>query len=146
MHYWENKETLPQDVNLPAYIFTIIKNKSLNYLRDQNTHKRIEDRMKTHQERLLQENIISLESCDPKYLFSEEAQAIINDVLKSLPEKTREIFVRSRFRNQSYKEIASELKITEKSVEFHISKALKVFRVALRDYLPLFLLLLFHNR
>lgn len=146
MQYWENKETLPQDINLPAYIFTLIKNRSLNYLRDQNTHRRIEDNMKSHQERLLQENILSLEACDPQYLFSDEAQEIINDVLKSLPGKTREIFVRSRFKNQSYKEIASEMNITEKTVEFHISKALKVFRVALRDYLPLFLLLLFHNK
>lgn len=145
MHYWENKDSLPQDINLTAYIFTVIKNKCINFLRDQNIHRNIEDKLRSYQERLLQENIISLESCDPKFLFSEEAQEIINGVLESLPEKTRDIFIRSRFNNQTYKEIAFDLNITEKSVEFHISKALKVFRIALRDYLPLFFYLLFHG-
>ena len=35
------------------------------------------------------------------------------------------------------REIAMELGISEKTVEYHISKALKVLRVALKDYLPL---------
>jgi RNA polymerase sigma-70 factor (ECF subfamily) len=34
------------------------------------------------------------------------------------------------------REIAEELNISAKAVEGHITKALKVFRVALKDYLP----------
>lgn len=143
MYYWENRSSLAKDTNIQAYILTIIKHKSLNYLRNQSAHRRIEDTMKSHQQRLLQENILSLEACDPQFLFSEEAQEIIDKVLKSLPDNTREIFIRSRYKKQTYKEIASDMGITEKSVEFHISKALKIFRVALRDYLPLFLYFLY---
>ncbi|HAY24139.1 MAG TPA: RNA polymerase sigma-70 factor, partial [Bacteroides sp.] len=36
------------------------------------------------------------------------------------------------------KEIAEEMEISIKGVEYHISKALKVLRVTLKDYLPLF--------
>ncbi|MBB4038287.1 RNA polymerase sigma-70 factor (ECF subfamily) [Dysgonomonas hofstadii] len=145
LYYWENRDSLDNIVNIPAYILVIVKHKSLNYLRNQSSHRKIENNIKNYQERLLQENIVSLEACDPQYLFSDEVQQIIDSVLISLPEKTREIFIRSRFKSQSYKEIASELSITEKSVEFNISKALKIFRVALRDYFPVFLYLLhFH--
>ena len=52
-------------------------------------------------------------------------------------QQTRDIFVRSRYNNQSHKEIAAALGISTKTVEFHITKALKVLRVALKDYFPL---------
>lgn len=32
MQYWENRNTLKADSNVPAYILTIIKNKCINYL------------------------------------------------------------------------------------------------------------------
>ena len=32
MYYWENRHSLEEDSNVPAYILTIIKNKCLNYL------------------------------------------------------------------------------------------------------------------
>ena len=44
----------------------------------------------------------------------------------------------SRFENKMNKEIAENLGITVKGVEYHISKALKEFRISLKDYLPLF--------
>ena len=40
MYYWENRQSLSEDSNIPAYILTIIKNKCLNYLR----HQQIQDR------------------------------------------------------------------------------------------------------
>ena len=38
MYYWENRQSLSEDSNIPAYILTIIKNKCLNYLRHQQIH------------------------------------------------------------------------------------------------------------
>ena len=43
-----------------------------------------------------------------------------------------------RFRRRTYKEIAEIMGMTVKGVEFHISKATKELRVALKDYLVLF--------
>jgi RNA polymerase sigma-70 factor (ECF subfamily) len=136
MYYWENRNSLEPNSNAPAYILTAIKNKSLNYLRTKIIHAKAEDHLRTHQDRVMQANLISLEACDPQELFSSEAEGIVKEVLSTLPELTREIFIKSRFANQSYKEIATQLNVTEKSIEFHISKTLKVLRVALKDYLP----------
>lgn len=47
----------------------------------------------------------------------------------------------SRYEQMPVKEIAARMNITPKSVEYHITKALKVLRIALKDYLPLFYLL-----
>ena len=71
-------------------------------------------------------------------IFSHEIQTIIHNTLQSLPEQTRRIFEMSRFENKTVKEIAEETNITAKGVEYHITKALKVLRIKLKDYLPLF--------
>ena len=42
----------------------------------------------------------------------------------------------------SYKEIASILDISPKTVDYRIQQALKILRVELKDYLPIVLLLL----
>jgi RNA polymerase sigma-70 factor (ECF subfamily) len=44
----------------------------------------------------------------------------------------------SRFENKTVKEIAIETNLTVKGVEYHITKTLKVLRINLKDYLPLF--------
>jgi RNA polymerase sigma-70 factor (ECF subfamily) len=51
----------------------------------------------------------------------------------------------SRYENKSHKEIADLLNMTTKGVEYHINKATKVLRIALKDYLPTTLLLFFLN-
>ena len=62
---------------------------------------------------------------------------VVDKALETLPEQTRDIFIRSRYNNQSHKDIAEALGVSTKTVEFHITKALKVLRVALKDYFPL---------
>jgi RNA polymerase sigma-70 factor (ECF subfamily) len=76
-------------------------------------------------------------------LFREEAYEIVKHALASLPTRTRDIFVRSRYQNQSYREIAEKLGVSAKTVEFHISKALKVLRLFLNDYFPLLFVCLY---
>ena len=72
---------------------------------------------------MLRTRISTLEACNPEELFSEEARRLVNETLDRLPEKTRAIFIRSRFDGKSYKEIAAEMDVTVKSVEFEVSKA-----------------------
>ena len=139
MYYWENRDTLINVENVPLYILTIIKNKSLNYLNRLRTWDEVSDRIITDKEWDLKMRISSLESCDPENLFCEEVQQLLEQTLNKLPEKTRRIFLLSRDDEKNYKEIAEITGLSTKSVEFHISKALKHLRKRLKDYLPLLL-------
>lgn len=143
MSYWENREKLPVNSNLPAYLLTIIKNKCLNHLE----HIRLKDRVLNNISELaaweLNTRIMTLKACDPDKLFSEEIRRIIDETLENLPDRTREIFILSRYKHKTNREIAEILNITSKGVEFHISKALKEMRKNLKDYFPLFILSLY---
>ena len=52
---------------------------------------------------------------------------------------TRSVYLLSRYDGMSNKDIAVQLGIASKTVEYHISKALKLLRQQLKDYLPLLL-------
>lgn len=142
MLYWEKRENLPQDTNVPAYLLTTIKNKSLNLLRDEQARNTIQEKIHEHETRELNFRISTLEACEPEELFSNELKKLINETMQDLPDQTRKIFTKSRHEAKTNKEIAAELDVSIKTVEFHISKALKIFRVKLKDYLPFLTLLL----
>lgn len=138
--YWEKRYDLSSDTNILGYILTSVKNKALNHLRHLNVRTDAEDQLYNHRQRELNFRISSLESCDPTELFTSEVKQIIRDTLDELPKQTRKIFFESRYENKTNREIAAELGISIKTVEFHISKALKLFRSRLKDYLPAFLI------
>ena len=141
MQYWEKRHELPSDTNIPAYILTSVKNRALNHLRHLNVRTEAEEQLFSHNASELNFRISSLEACDPSELFTAEMKEIIRSTFNELPEQTRLIFRKSRYENKTNREIAEELNINIKTVEYHISKALKLLRSRLKDYLPLLLLL-----
>ena len=141
MAAWERRALLSEK-SFPPYVLVIVRNKCLNHLRSRQVRLRAEEDLNSHRARLLELRVSTLEACEPAQLFSDEARRLVDETLARLPERTREIFQRSRFRGESYKEIAASMGTTVKSVEFEVSKAMKSLRVSLRDYLPLFYLFL----
>lgn len=141
MAAWERRALLSER-SLPPYVLVIVRNKCLNHLRARQVRLRAEEHLHSHGARMLELRISTLEACEPAQLFSDEARRLVNETLDRLPDRTREVFVRSRFRGESYKEIAAAQGTTVKSVEFEISKAMRSLRVSLKDYLPLLMLFL----
>ena len=141
MYYWENRHNLSPDSNIPAYILTTIKHKCINYLQHVQVREEVSAQLQNHAQWELDTRISTLEACDPNELFSAEAQEIVNKTLASLPEQTRNVFIMSRYQNKSHKEIAEQLGMTTKGVEYHIARALKKLQISLRDYIPVLLLL-----
>lgn len=145
MSFWENRGRIPADANLQAYILIIVRNKCLDWLRAQSLHAKIEQEVYELRRRVLATDIRSLQAFNPEEIFSEEVAAIVRQSLDRLPELTREVFVARRFEELSYKEIAEKYGITVRRVEFELEKAVKQLRVALKDYLPVLLMLLSDN-
>lgn len=58
----------------------------------------------------------------------------LNQALLQLPDKTREVFVLSRFEQLTIREIATRLNLSEKAIEYHLSRSLTFLRAHLHDY------------
>lgn len=132
---WENRDKWEKDSNLQALLLTIVRNKALNYLAHEQVRLRAEDDINTHSQRELDLRISTLEACEPNTIFNTEIQHIVRKALSRMPEQSRNIFILSRYQNTPNKMIAEKLGISVKSVEFHITKALKILRIELKDYL-----------
>lgn len=128
---------------VPSYLLTLLKNRSLDYLRKKLVRDKVHTDYLSIDEDELNFRIASLEDCDPNMIFSKEIQSIIEKTLSELSPNTRKVFEMSRFQHYRNKEIASELNMSVKNVEYHITKALDAFRKSLKDYLPLFYFLFF---
>lgn len=134
---WERKQEIVISYTLVTYLFTLVKNRCLNFLR----HKLIEEEFNSQMKEELRFKLDALESMDYSYQSEKELQEIIRRALDSLPERCREVFIKSRIEGLKYKEISEELGISVNTVENQMVTALKKLRVELKDYLPLLLFL-----
>ena len=134
---WERKEEIEISFTLTTYLFTLVKNRCLNFLR----HKLIEEEYNSQMKEELGFKLYALETFDYSYQSEEELQEVIRRALDTLPERCREVFIKSRIEGLKYKEISDELGISVNTVENQMVTALKKLRVALKDYLPLLLFL-----
>ena len=132
---WEKREEFDFEKPAKSYLFTSVYNRCMNHIRDQ---KKFVDGESS-------ETILGQESVNNDHLEAAELEDRIWRVIDKLPEKCREVFVLNRFEGKKYSEIASQLKISVKTVEAQMSKALRVLRDHLKDYIHLILYLLIKN-
>lgn len=135
----EKKEVFFLPDNLPAYLFTAVKNKCLNYLRHQVVRQEAVERLQEAHHLAMQAGINSLEILDDRIFSEEDITGILKKALNSLPEKCRKIFVMNKLEGKKQKDIAVELNISVHTVETQMSIAYKKLKSELKDYLPLFL-------
>jgi RNA polymerase sigma-70 factor (ECF subfamily) len=138
---WENRAELRKATNIKNYLYTITKHNCLNHLRHQEIINR------GHRDYLipeLQYQQKALAGFPDTYVDLEELMKKIDEAIDRLPSEIAETFRLNRFNGFTYSEIASQLGVSTKTVEARISRALKMLRTELKDYLPvieLFLLL-----
>lgn len=131
---WEKREVLDIQISLVSYLFALVKNKSLDYLR----HKVIADEYKQE----LSAKLTALELLNYSFTSDEEIEQILMTAINKLPERCRQVFLKSRIEGKRNREIANELNLTVSTVENQMTIALRKLRVELKDYLPLLLFLL----
>lgn len=124
---WERKDTLEIRTSLEAFMYTAVRNQSIDYLRSRAA------KLALKQEELSDE---FHDDTDPlKILEYEEFEHSINKAIESLPEKCFIVFSLKRYGGLKNSEIAKELQITEKTVLNHLTKAKKQIKAALRNLL-----------
>lgn len=131
---WESKAGLKPDSNLEAFLITVCRNRCLNFLK----HKKV---ILSYHERLTAEiteiEILSgiLEDNSFGSIDYDILKAKITQAINSLPDQCRRVFEMSRFHKKKYSDIASILSISLKTVEAHMSLALKRLKVELKEFL-----------
>ena len=138
---WEKREALRVDVSLTAYLFTLVKNKCIDFLRHQMVEQMYSENVKHEYNEELNVKLFALESFDHNFSSEEDIETLLRNAIDKLPERCRLIFIKSRIEGKKYKEIAEELNLSVNTVEGQISIALKKLREELKDYLPLLLFL-----
>jgi len=127
INLWNNKEKIDSDKPVKSYIYTSVRNLCLNYIRD---NKKFKSQILDFD--TVDENLFTAES---DALEVDELQIKIDNAISALPDKSRQIFEMSRFEDLKYRQIAEKLGISVKSVEAHMTKALKALKVDLEAYI-----------
>ncbi len=117
---YESRGSISIQTSLGSYLYGAVKNRCLNHIR----HKAVREKHRS--------SIIHSENGrDPdleEKIEATELEARIYEIVSQLPGKCRQIFIMSRVDGKRNSEIADELKLSVRTVETQISKALKVLR------------------
>ena len=131
---WERRDALQEHTNISALLLTAVKNRSLNYIQHQQIRQNAEQHINQIRQKEVALRIATLEACEPEHIFSQEMQLIVQQAIYEIPEASRRIFMLSHIDNLSNKEIAKQLDLSVKTVEYHITRSLKLLRTKLKDY------------
>ncbi|SFH51197.1 RNA polymerase sigma factor [Pedobacter insulae] len=126
---WENRKTIKVKSNLQSYLYTAVKYKIANLIRQGKIREILIEDMLAHD---LQADEISL-------VEIKELKSFIAQLIDDLPEKCREVFLLSRDEHLSHRQISERLGISEKTVDDHITRALKKLRAPLGRLACIFL-------
>lgn len=130
---WDQHETLDIKSSVNSYLYRIVHNESLNVVQQITSHK---------EHNLTFISTVNREiNSTTEDMGSRELQMAIEKALEKLPPQCKRVFEMSRMDQLSYAEIAKSLNISTNTVENHISKALKLLRVELIEFLTVFIFL-----
>ena len=122
---WLNRQKIGNPETFNAYIFTITKNEVLNLIRNNLRDHTFKDQLFQY--------AVAEEYQNSAPLEYEEIKTGIEKIVAALPEKRKQVFVLSRTEGLSNKEIALQLNISEKTVEDHITHAIKQIKSSMKE-------------
>lgn len=119
VNLWEKRNSL-QVKNLQSYLFTAVRNRVIDHYKDK-TFDALDD---------------ADSPSEPDYpLFLDELEQAMQEAVGQLPEKTRRIFVLNRFEGNTVRQISSQLGMPERTVEYHITQALRTLKMLLKEFI-----------
>jgi RNA polymerase sigma-70 factor (ECF subfamily) len=133
LNVWEHLDNIDVDKGISSYLYQSTRNRSLNHLSSAYQSSTV------HVDAPVSNNIGAIE----RGLEAKELMARIQAAIQELPQKCREVFVLSREQSLTYKEIASVLNISVKTVENQMGKALKHLYIRIGTNLEIIFILFF---
>ena len=133
VNVWMKRDELNFDEGIiNSYLYKAVHNACIQFLRHQRVKNSYAARIKLTEAECIPAEWVTI-NADPDE--ESEIQMLYQQALNQLPAQTRHIFLCSREQGMKYSEIAELIDFSVKTVEYHISKALEVFRKVLKDYI-----------
>jgi len=123
---WQSRQFLDPEKTFSSYLYTIVKNRILNILREIENYQKLKS--------YILANAIDYSDVTNPHVQTNELEIILDKALKKLTPRQRQIFEMSRNEQMTHKEIAEILGISVFTVQEHISIALKSIRQCLKEY------------
>lgn len=132
-YIWDKRDNLHINTSLESYIYRAVHNHCIQILRHQKAEEKYNQNTlyKLREAELLYPAMLN-DNLNAAY--SREFSQLLKNAINKLPDKTREIFLYSRKLKLKNQEISKELGMSEKNVEYHISKALQILSEELKNY------------
>lgn len=122
VNVWVKRKELKKEQSIKSFLFTCVKNRIYNKLRDQKKNARLEEHELNS---LVDETSLGVES------FHDKRKLVAFEILRSLPTGQQNIFTLSKRDGYSHQEIAQKLNISIRTVEHHIYLAKKHIKASL---------------
>ncbi len=139
LRIWRNRKSLKPELSFKAYIFKIAYHYILELFKEsseRNLHlHEIAEASFSHDQKID-------EKLDYSFLLSK-----VQDLIDTLPKRQKEILIKRKIEGIPVKEIAAQIGITPKTVENHLTQALKNIKISLEkeDLSGLLFFILFVN-
>jgi len=127
---WERRKTLVIQKKFSAYIYTSVRYVTLDYIKSHTvTDQYIKEVVDRSSNDYMNNNNATEDS-----IYYDELQQAVDKATSLLPKKSKEVFILSRIKQYSNKEIAEELNVSHETVKYHIAYALKFMRNFLGEF------------
>ena len=135
IYFWEKRGSIKMDSSVKSYLLRASRNKFLNHIRDEKSHQSIQNSVYSRGEKFITPNY--------NLLDINKIADVINSSIENLPPRCRQVYLLHKNEDLSIKEIASQMEISEKTVENQMTIAIKKLKEQLAPYYDqIFVLLL----
>jgi RNA polymerase sigma-70 factor (family 1) len=126
LNLWKNRAKVNKDSSIKSYIFTITYNTAISVIRKKAKESQFIEYLKSLQEIIEEPVNVELEFI--------ELTNKLDEIIKALPHRQKEVFLLHKVEGLKYSEIAERLNISVNTIENHMSHALKTIRKKLGNY------------
>lgn len=136
--FWENIDKVDSSKTALPYLLFVAKNRTINTIKRDIVREKYSNYT---QKREMEVNCRALESSTMDTVHAIEIENLISKSIEQMNEKVRNTFCLSRFKSMNNEEVAKELEVSVKTIEYRMAAALRIIRKNLKDFIQIIIII-----